>query len=357
MAKFYRLRISDIRRETEDCVSVAFFVPAGLKGVFSFIQGQHLTLRRQLEGEDIRRTYSICSGPDDGDFRIAVKKVPGGRFSTFVNEQLKIGDELEVMPPAGKFFTPLDEKREAHYVAFAAGSGITPILSIMKAVIRRERGSHFTLFYGNRDSDSVIFREVIEGMKNEYLDRLSIHYILSREHPGSDLFAGRIDGEKCRRYARMLFDPQETEAFFICGPYEMLQDLRVVLTNLGVPKEKIHYELFTAPGSEPAKDKPHPVEANKGLQVDVEIQLDGERIRFSMPGKGRAVLDAALAAGADLPFACKGGVCCTCRARLERGKVEMAVNYALEPEEVEAGYVLCCQSYPQSEELILNFDA
>ena len=356
MAKFHTLRLSEVRRETEDCVSLAFSVPDELVEVFSFIQGQHLTLRKELNGEDIRRTYSICAAPDDGELRVAVKKVPGGKFSTFANEILKTGDELEVLPPAGKFFTALDASRSARYVAFAAGSGITPILSIMKAVIRREPQSHFTLFYGNRSSDSVIFREVIEGLKNEYLDRLSLHHILSREHPGSDLFAGRINGEKCRRFAKVLFDPQEVEAFFICGPYDMLQDLRQTLKELGVPRQKIHYELFTAPGSDQVKVVPQPIDTDGHDQVKVQIQLDGERIRFAMPRQGQAVLDAALAAGADLPFACKGGVCCTCRAKLESGKVEMAVNYALEPEEVAAGFVLSCQSYPQSEELVLNFD-
>ena len=356
MAKFYTLRLSEIRRETEDCVSLAFSVPEELAETFSFIQGQHLTLRKKLNGEDLRRTYSICVGPDDGELRVAVKKVPGGKFSTFANEVLKTGDELEVLPPAGKFFTKLDASQSTRYVAFAAGSGITPILSIMKAVIQREPRSHFTLFYGNRSSDSVIFREVIEGLKNEHLDRLSIHHILSREHPGSDLFAGRINGEKCRRFAKVLFDPQEVEAFFICGPYDMLEDLRQTLNELGVPRQKIHYELFTAPGSNQAKVVPQPLAADGHDQVKVQIQLDGERIRFTMPRQGQAVLDAALAAGADLPFACKGGVCCTCRAKLESGKVEMAVNYALEPEEVAAGFVLSCQSYPQSEELVLSFD-
>ena len=356
MSKFHTLKITDVRRETEDCVSLAFAVPETLEKDFIFTQGQHLTLRRQLNGEDVRRTYSICTGPDDGELRVAVKKVPGGKFSTFANEKLRVGDALEVLPPAGRFFTELKKDRAARYVAFAAGSGITPILSIMKAVITREPDSHFTLFYGNRNSESVIFREVIEGLKNEHLDRLSIHYVLTREHPGSDLFAGRITGEKCRRFAQLLFEPEEVEDFFICGPFDMLQDLRQTLKELGVPRERIHYELFTAPGSEPAKKQAQPVEIQSDEQVQVQIQLDGERIGFTMPTQGQAVLDAALAAGADLPFACKGGVCCTCRAKLEGGKVEMAVNYALEPEEVEAGFVLTCQSYPRSKELILNFD-
>jgi ring-1,2-phenylacetyl-CoA epoxidase subunit PaaE len=356
MSKFHTLKITDVRRETEDCVSLAFAVPETLVKDFIFTQGQHLTLRRQLNGEDVRRTYSICTGPDDGELRVAVKKVPGGKFSTFANEKLRVGDALEVLPPAGRFFTELKKDRAARYVAFAAGSGITPILSIMKAVITREPDSHFTLFYGNRNSESVIFREVIEGLKNEHLDRLSIHYVLTREHPGSDLFAGRITGEKCRRFAQLLFEPEEVEDFFICGPFDMLQDLRQTLKELGVPRERIHYELFTAPGSEPVKKQAQPVEIQSGEQVQVQIQLDGERIGFTMPTQGQAVLDAALAAGADLPFACKGGVCCTCRAKLESGEVEMAVNYGLEPEEVEAGFVLTCQSYPRSKELTLNFD-
>lgn len=356
MAKFHQLKISDIRRETEDCVSIAFAVPEELAGEYAFIPGQHLTLRKEIGGEDVRRTYSICTGPDDGELRVAIKQIPQGRFSTFANQVLKVGDELEVLPPAGQFYTELNEKNANQYVAFAAGSGITPILSIMKAVLQREPMSQFTLFYGNRNSESVIFREVVEGLKNEYLGRLGIHHVLSREHPGSDLFAGRITGEKCRRFAQFLFDPAEVEAFFICGPFDMLQDLRQTLKELGVPREKIHFELFTAPGAEIPKPKSRPAtEAGEG-EVRVEIQLDGEKMQFRMPREGQPVLDAALAAGADLPFACKGGVCCTCRAKLESGEVEMAVNYALEPEEVEAGFVLTCQSYPRSESLALNFD-
>lgn len=357
MAKFYKLRVVDIRKETPDCVSVALERPESLAKTFTFKQGQHLIFRKQIAGEELRRSYSICVAPDDGELRVAIKKVMGGRFSTFANEQLAVGDELEVMPPAGHFYTELNPERSAHYIAFAAGSGITPIISIMRATIRREPKSHFTLFYGNRNSESVIFREMIEGMKNENLERLSIHHILSREQLGSDLFNGRITADKCGRFARLLFDVQEVEAFFICGPYEMLQEVRQALKELGVKREKIHFELFSAPGKEEAKTKRRSRQsADKSAKAQVQIQLDGDRMRFQMPRYGQAVLDAALAAGADLPFSCKGGVCCTCRAKLESGEVEMAVNYALEPEEVEAGFVLACQSYPKTEELVLNFD-
>ena len=238
MAKFHTLTISDIRQETDDCVSVAFEVPTPLAASFSFIPGQHLTLRKQIAGEEVRRTYSICVAPGEGDLRVAIKKVPSGKFSTFANEQLQIGDQLDVMPPAGKFYTELSRERQARYVAFASGSGITPIMSIMKAVMQQEPGSHFTLFYGNRNGESIIFREIIEGLKNQHLGRLSIHHILSREHPGSDLFAGRITGEKCRRFSEKLFDPQEVEAFFICGPFDMLEDLRQTLEELNVPREE-----------------------------------------------------------------------------------------------------------------------
>lgn len=358
MPKFHSLKIKDIRRETEDCVSIAFRVPEQLKEEFEFIQGQYLTLRRKMGGEEVRRSYSICSGPGE-DLRVAIKRVEGGRFSTFANDRLRVGEELEVMTPMGRFYTELDPAHENHYVAFAAGSGITPVMSILKTVLKREPKSRFTLFYGNRGIDSIIFREELEGLKNRFMDRLRIHHVLSRESLESELFSGRITEEKVRAYCRTLIDVEEVDEFFICGPYPMTQAVRETLQELGVDKKQIHFELFTPAGGwngrEKRKERP-------GERIEVEaavtITLDGATITFPMTADDPSILDAAQRrTAADLPYACKGGVCSTCRARLESGEVEMAVNYALEEDEVAAGYILTCQAVPKTEEVTINFDA
>jgi ring-1,2-phenylacetyl-CoA epoxidase subunit PaaE len=356
MSQFHTLKVQDIRQETADCVSVAFAVPDHLKDVFAFTQGQYLTLRTHLNGEEVRRSYSLCVSPLDKEWRVAIKAVPGGLFSTYANQQLKVGDSLEVMPPEGRFFTALDPQQSRRYVAFAAGSGITPIISIVKTVLETEPLSHFTLFYGNQRTESIIFRELIEGLKNSHLNRFSVHYLLSREHPGSDLFSGRIDGEKCRVFSQKLFQPEAIDAFFLCGPEAMTLAVRDELKAQGVPLKKIHLELFGT--SAKARKRPSVTKLSEtGFMAKVQLQLDGNRIQFAMTDPDEPVLDAALRQGADLPFACKGGVCCTCRAKLEKGTAEMAVNFALEPEEVAAGYILTCQAYPTSEEVSINFDA
>lgn len=355
MTQFHTLTVQDIRQETADCVSVAFAVPDALKETFAFTQGQYMTLRTQLNGEEVRRSYSLCVSPLDEEWRVAIKTVPGGLFSTYANEQLAVGDELEAMPPEGRFFTALDPQQARRYVAFAAGSGITPIVSIMKTVLATEPLSHFTLFYGNQRTESIIFRELIEGLKNTHLNRLSVHYLLSREHTGSDLFSGRIDGEKCRQFCQKLFSPTAIDAYFLCGPEAMTLAVRDELKAQGVEAKKIHLELFgtsTKAGKRPTKMQ----KADTGFSSEIELQLDGNRITFKMTNPDETVLDAALKHGADLPFACKGGVCCTCRAKLEVGTADMAVNFALEPEEVEAGYTLTCQAYPTSDKVVVNFD-
>ncbi len=353
MTTFYPLRVKAIQRETADCVSVAFDLPTDLRPVFEYLPGQYLTLRTELDGEEVRRSYSICSAVTDDALRVAIKKLPGGRFSTFANEQLRVGDTLEVMAPAGRFTLRLDPEREGHYVGFAAGSGITPVMSILKSVLTTEQKSRFTLFFGNRTSDSIIFREELEGLKNRYLNRLSVHHILSREHTGSDLFTGRIDQEKVGTFLDRLIDQSEVDGFFICGPEEMIHTVREELYNRGVPKEKVHFELFGTAVSKKRvirEDEPE-------VQSTILIKLDGNRIEFSLSSRGDTILDAALKAGADLPYACKGGVCSTCRARLESGEIEMDVNYALEPDEVEAGFILTCQSHPKSARVEVDFDA
>jgi len=353
---FHSLPIKEVRRETADCVSVAFETPESLKVDYYFIPGQYLTLKTTLNGEEARRSYSICASPNDGELRVAIKKVSGGLFSTFANEKLKAGDTLEVMTPMGNFHTPIVATQTKNYAAFAAGSGITPILSIMKAVLEMETKSTFTLFYGNRTVEAVIFKEAIEALKNRYMDRVSVHYLLSREYPGSDLFYGRITAEKCSVFCKTLLAWEATDEFFLCGPEEMVEAVRDTLSGLGVERAKIHVELFLAAGGKQAARAQERVEALPDIVSTVRVVLDGNNFEFSLPAHGDSILDAAMKAGADLPFSCKGGVCSTCRAKLLEGEVMMEVNYALEADELEQGYILTCQAHPQSEMVVVDFD-
>ncbi|MBK8556966.1 MAG: phenylacetate-CoA oxygenase/reductase subunit PaaK [Lewinellaceae bacterium] len=355
--KFYALSVSDLRRETPDTVSIAFAVPNDLRELFRYIQGQYLTLRTTLQGEEVRRSYSICSGVGEGELRVAVKKVAGGMFSTFANEALQVGDTLEVMPPQGRFYTPLHPDNHKLYVAFAAGSGITPILSILKTTLEQEPNSRFMLFYGNRSFDYIIFQEELDLLKNLYPSRLAIHHVLSRENLGTELFYGRLDAEKCRAYARLLFQPAEVDAYFLCGPEELIFGVKETLESLQVPADRIHFELFTTPG---AKKKINPAEVVTNVSAfdaAVTIIQDGMQFDFHVMADGSTLLDAAMRAGADLPFSCKGGVCSTCKAKVLEGEVEMDLCYALEPDEIEAGYVLTCQSHPKSDKVVVSFDA
>lgn len=354
--KFHALKIKDLRRETADCVSLAFDVPEELAEMYHFIPGQYLTLKTQVEGAEVRRSYSICSSPLDGELRVAVKKVEGGRFSRLANEVLHVGDTLDVMTPMGNFHAELNGVHTKYYVAFAAGSGITPILSILKTVLTTEPKSRFTLFYGNRSVDSILFREAIEGLKNEYLGRLSVHHILSREFVGSDLFTGRISAEKCEVFFEKLINVEDVDEFFICGPLEMNEEIRDLLLKRGVDRKKIHVELFTT-GVAKIEQKKVERKAKSGFEAQVQITLDGNTFEFSLPSSGQSILDGALQAGADLPYACKGGVCSTCRAKLQEGQVEMDVNYALEHDEVAAGYILTCQSHPITQRVVMDFDS
>ncbi len=353
MPKFHSLTIKDIRQETQDCVSIAFDVPSTLKADFEYIPGQYLTLRTDIEGEDIRRSYSICSGLDE-DLRVAVKQVEDGRFSTFANKVLKVGDSLQVMTPMGNFHSPISEENEKTYIAFAAGSGITPILSILKTVMQKEPKSKFTLFYGNKTMESIIFHEEIERLKNFFMNRLSVHHIMSREHLGVELYKGRIDTDKCRSFCNLFFSPTTVDEYFICGPEEMIHAVKDTLAEQGVEKSKIHFELFTTAGA--AKKKVKKTKPEDIFDAQITIVLDGDAFDFSIKSDGDSILDTALKNGADLPFACKGGVCCTCRAKVIEGEVEMDVNYALEEDEVAAGYVLTCQAHPKTDKVVVNFD-
>ncbi len=358
MARFHTLEVANVHQETPECIVVGFHVPISEQADFRFEHGQYVTLKLSVDGEELRRSYSICSSPlDRGEMRIAVKKVDGGRASTELVEKLKPGMRIEVMTPMGNFTTELDASKERHFVAFAAGSGITPILSILKTVLRTEPKSRFTLFYGNTDQDRIIFRDRLEELKKHHGTRFAVHHILSQGRDEDMLFNGRITTEKAvQLLQRFVTDPLHKE-FFICGPEQMMVNVSEALEKQGVDKKHIHIELFSTPVSNEAK-KP-PVEVGEGAftgTAKVKVILDGREQELQVSASGDAVLDVALDAGLDVPFACKGAVCCTCKARVISGKVEMAMNYALTDEEVADGYVLTCQTHPRSAEVTIDYD-
>jgi ring-1,2-phenylacetyl-CoA epoxidase subunit PaaE len=356
---FRRLTIKDIRRETPECVSIAFAVPLGLQEEFRYMHGQNITLKITLDNEEIRRSYSICSSPLESELRIAVKKIINGKFSNHALNKLSKGIELEVLPPTGKFYTELNPANRKNYLALAAGSGITPLLSIIKTTLATEPESNFTLVYGNRSRDSIIFKEQLEALKNRYMNRFSLHYILSREKTESSINYGRIDPEKCTQLSEKLIDFQNADEIFICGPEEMIFSIKNWLEQQKIEKKKIHFELFTVPG-EKHLTIDNPVLVNRPKQEGkiskVMVKSDGVFFDFDLAFEGPSILEAALKRGVDLPFACKSGVCSSCRAKLINGAVEMDVNYALEPEELNAGFILTCQSHPASEKLLVDFD-
>jgi ring-1,2-phenylacetyl-CoA epoxidase subunit PaaE len=352
---FHSLQVKDIQKETADCVSISFKIPPELQKDFRFIQGQSVTLRRIFEGEEVRRSYSICTSPMDNELRIAVKKVEGGLFSTFANNELKPGDNVDVMPPTGNFYTALDVSHKKNYVAFAAGSGITPVISLIKTALLTEPGSTFTLVFGNKNHSSIIFKEQLEALKDKYLERFRLYHILSRERMEADINHGRIDKVKCEQLSKVI-EYKAVDDFFICGPEQMIFCVRDFLEERGIDKKRIHFELFTTPLRKGISDKAQETrDANKETSL-ITVKLDGRSFDFKLDYESNNILDAALAEGADLPYACKGGVCTTCKAKLVEGKVEMEVNYGLEPDEVEAGFILTCQSHPRSEKVMVDFD-
>lgn len=353
--KFHALQITDIRKETEDTVSIAFEIPDALKNDYSFLAGQYLTLRATINGEDVRRSYSLCSAPFEGEWRVAVKQVEKGVFSTYANNDLKKGDTLEVMTPTGNFCLHTDPKATRSYALFAAGSGITPILSIAKTALKEEPNSDVTLFYGNKNFNSIIFREELEALKNTYMDRLRVIHVLSRESLGNDIQKGRINKEKANDLFRAFLKEIPVDAVYICGPEEMILGVKDSMIANGINEKKVHFELFTTPGIKKTEEKIHSGNEQE-ISSNVSIILDGDRLDISLSSTGETILDAAQKAGADLPFACKGGVCCTCKAKILEGSAKMDVNYALEKDEVEAGYILTCQAHPTSEKLVVSFD-
>jgi ring-1,2-phenylacetyl-CoA epoxidase subunit PaaE len=352
---FHPLTVASIEPVTDDSVAITFEVPEDLREDYAFSHGQHLTVRTELAGDDVRRNYSICSPAGSGVLRVAVKRLPGGAFSEHALDVLRPGDVLDVMTPSGRFFTELDPTHRKHYVCVAAGSGITPVLSIVASVLAAEPRSSMTLLYGNRTHSSVMFLEELEDLKDTYPERFQLLHVLSREPQEVELFSGRLDADRMGRILDGLLPPDTVDEWFLCGPFEMVSDLRKLLVKEGVPKKQIHAEVFHVESGPPVRRAP--VETAEGEGAKVTITLDGRRSTFSLPADGPAVLDAALRVRADAPFACKGGVCGTCRAKVLEGTVEMDTNWALEPDEVEKGYVLTCQSHPTSDTVVLDYDA
>lgn len=355
MSKFHSLTVAKVTRETRDAVALTFDVPAALKETFRFEQGQHLTLRAMIDGDDLRRSYSICSAVQDGDLRIAVKKSPGGAFSTWVNERVAPGQRIDVMPPMGHFNVALSASHRNQYVGFAAGSGITPLLSIVKTTLLAEPHSRFTLFYGNRSSSAVIFREALADLKDRFLERFSLIYVMSREPQDIELLNGRINRAKADALIERWLDINAIETAFVCGPDGMMHAVAESLQAHGLAKSRIKIELFAASIPKHQRQAPVVPDSAKG-QCVVTVILDGASRQYTLEKTKENILDAALQQGIELPYSCKGGVCSTCRAKLIEGEVDMDVNFALEDYEVARGFILCCQSYPVTDKVVVDFD-
>ncbi len=357
MARFLSLHVSDVRRETRDAVVVTLTPQVGDEEAFDFIQGQYLTFRRNFDGEELRRSYSICAGRDEGALRVGIKRVDGGCFSTWANEDLKIGETIDAMPPMGSFHTPVDPHIARNYLFFAVGSGITPVLSIVKTLLSAEPNATLTLVYGNRSSNSIMFREELDDLKNVYMGRLSVVHILGSEAQDIDLFSGRIDAEKCRLLFKSWIDISSVDQAFICGPEAMMLTVAQSLRDHGLIDEQIKFELFASSQSGRASRKVVS-KTNEGANAicTATITIDGTTQQIDMAKRGETVLDAALAANMDAPYACKAGVCSTCRAMVLEGEVEMEKNHSLEDYEVNRGYVLTCQCYPLSDKVVVSYD-
>ncbi|WP_108868825.1 1,2-phenylacetyl-CoA epoxidase subunit PaaE [Aquimarina aquimarini] len=356
MTDFYPIRVSELKKETNDCASITFDVPEELKDTFLYKQGQYLTLKADIDGNEVRRSYSLCSSPVENKWQVAVKQITQGVFSTYANNDLKVGDVLEAMPPMGNFYVDVDPSKAKNYIVFAAGSGITPILSILKTHLASEPNSTFKLFYLNRNVKSIIFKEEIEALKNIYFGRLEIFYFLTKEQRDIPLLNGRFTTEKMQELTSKVIDVSGVDECFICGPEEMIFLIRDELVEAGLSIDKIHYELFFSGLSEEDKKKAAEVVDHKFDGTEVTIIDGGKEFHFVMEDDCDNILDGALASGADLPFACKGGVCSTCKCKVVEGSVEMKINYALEEDEVAKGLVLSCQAVPTTEKVVVDFD-
>jgi ring-1,2-phenylacetyl-CoA epoxidase subunit PaaE len=352
--RFHALTVRDIRRETPEAVSIAFDVPEALREAFRFAEGQYLTLRTMLDGEEVRRSYSLCAGVHDDELRVAVKEVPGGAFSTYANRHLRPGAALDVMTPMGRFGAMARERRGGHAVFFAAGSGITPILSIIRTRLEADPSMQITLFYGNRNTRSILFREALDDLKDRHLGRFALHHVLSRETQDIDLLNGRLDPDKVGLLVRTLGGIAAVDDIYLCGPEDMTGGARATLEAMGAEHSRIHVELFTT-GPATSRAPRAVVDQPAGSGLPLTIVHDGQSREISIEA-GETVLEAAERAGLDVPYSCRGGMCCTCRAKITEGVATMDANFSLEPWEVEAGYVLTCQCRPAGDRLGVDFD-
>jgi ring-1,2-phenylacetyl-CoA epoxidase subunit PaaE len=350
---FHELRVTEVSPLTDDSVAITLDVPAGLASKFSFIPGQHVTIRKELDGEDVRRSYSICAPTTSGKLRVGVKKLPGGVFSSFATERLVAGDTLQVMSPVGEFTIDIEPGRPRKAVAIVAGSGITPVLSLISTSLELEPRSSWTLLYGNRTANSVMFLDELEGLKDRYHPRFQLFHILSREGSDVPLLSGRIDDDKVRTVHGRLLGSKPVDDWYLCGPYDLVMGVRATLSDLGVEEERIHDELFFAGPLDPSLLPPEPPPGEGS--VDLTVILDGRAVDTRMTPE-TSILDAALRVRSELPFSCKGGMCATCKGRIEEGQVQMDKNYALVDSEVEAGFVLTCQAHPVTERVVVRYD-
>jgi ring-1,2-phenylacetyl-CoA epoxidase subunit PaaE len=356
-ALFHPLRVRAVQPDTQEAVIVSFEVPDELREVFGFTQGQYLTLRKEIDGQDLRRSYSICAGVDDGELRVGVRKVKGGAFSNWINEHLQPGDTISVMAPQGRFFVPIEAQARRHHVGIAGGSGITPILSIMKTVLAREPGSEFTLVYGNRSLRSAMFKEELEDLKDRYMTRLTLHHVFSDEHTDAPINMGLMNRDKIGDFLRTLVPAGKIDHAFICGPFQMNDEAEAALLAAGVPEDRIHIERFgiaQTPGTVGAVV--HEARPGDAEQARVTIIRDGLKREIQFFKDQPSILDCASAAGLEVPFSCTSGVCGTCRAKVIEGDVRMDRNFALDKNEVAAGFVLTCQAHPMTERVVLSFD-
>ncbi len=355
MSTLHSVTVANVNRETPDCVSIEFDIPENLQKEFSFQAGQHVIVRKEINGEDVRRTYSFCSAPSEGKHRIAVRHVENGVFSSFANQDLKAGDPLEISSPLGDFTLATKTDQSSTYVAFAVGSGITPIISMIKQVMQNEPNSQFFLYYGNRDSEHTIFAEEIAQLKNKYMGRFSYQYFMTRQAVDIPFFNGRITGDKAATLHKQVFGDMDVAAYYLCGPLAMIDDVRATLLEAGEPEEHIHSELFFANPEDAVNSQKK--NASEGLaKSKVKVISDGREIEVDYRDEHGSILEATLKSGIDVSFACKGGVCATCRAKVIEGEVNMGLNYGLEPEEIEEGFVLTCQSVPLTKSVTISFD-
>tara|TARA_Y100001968_G_C19394706_1_gene737591 strand:- start:416 stop:1468 length:1053 start_codon:yes stop_codon:yes gene_type:complete len=348
MVRKYPLPVSNIKRLTEDAVVVSFDIPDELKEEFKFKAGQYITFIIDINGEQVRRAYSLCSSPDEDKMSVGVKRIPNGKMSTYLNRELKEGEVVQVITPKGRFFIETNEDHSKHYVGLCAGSGLTPILSMLKKVLKDEGDSKFSLLYGNKTLETTMFVKELNDLKNEYPERLRIYNAYSRQEVKDSLY-GRLDKKNIESLFSKNPDLASADGYYLCGPAAMLDDIDEVLQDNNTPKSDIHYERFTAKTKKKKLDL-------KEVSSEVTVIVDGDEFKFNLPSNSDSILDAAMNQGADVPFSCKGGVCCTCKAKVISGKVDMSVNYSLSEEEVEEGFILTCQAHPKSERVVVDYD-